>query len=103
MKKLLLLFVVLTVGSAAYGQSNETLIKNATVLTVTRGTLNNTDVLIRNGKIVGVGKNLNASANARVIDATGKYVMTGIIDAHSHSMLDTNTEVSHSDTMLETA
>lgn len=78
--------------SAAYAQSPETLIKNATVLTVTRGTLTNTDVLLRNGKIAAVGKNLTASPNARVIDATGKFVMPGIIDAHSHSMLDTINE-----------
>ena len=73
-------------------QPNETLIKNATVLTITHGTLSNTDVLMRNGKIAAVGKNLNASANARVIDGTGKYVMPGIIDCHSHSMLDTINE-----------
>lgn len=65
----------------------ETLIRNATVLTITRGTLTNTDVLIRNGKIAAVGKNLSA-ANARVIDGTNKYVMPGIVDCHSHSMLD---------------
>ncbi len=64
------------------------LIRNATVLTITRGTLSNTDVLIRNGKIAGVGKNLSARSDARVIDATNKFVMPGIIDAHSHSMLD---------------
>jgi imidazolonepropionase-like amidohydrolase len=73
-------------------QPSETLIKNATVLTITRGTLSNTDVLIRDGKIAGVGKNLSASSNARVIDGTGKYVMPGIIDCHSHSMLDTINE-----------
>jgi imidazolonepropionase-like amidohydrolase len=67
---------------------NETLIHNATVLTITHGTLQNADVLIRNGKIAGVGQNLKASPNARIIDATGKYVMPGIIDCHSHSMLD---------------
>ena len=72
--------------------STETLIKNATVLTITHGVLENTDVLIRRGKIAGVGKNLNASSSARVIDGTGKYVMPGIIDAHSHSMLDTINE-----------
>src|SRR5918992_1654319 len=95
MKNLLLLLVVVVVGSVAQAQSGvpqETLIKNATVLTVTRGTLTNTDVLLRNGKIAAVGKNLNASANARIIDATGKFVMPGIIDAHSHSMLDTINE-----------
>jgi imidazolonepropionase-like amidohydrolase len=72
--------------------ASETLIKNATVLTITKGALENTDVLIRAGKIAGVGKNLRASANARVIDGTGKYVMPGIIDCHSHSMLDTINE-----------
>ena len=80
-------------GSFAQTRSSqETLIRNATVLTVTHGTLTNTDVLIRNGKIAGLGKNLKAGANARVIDATDKFVMPGIIDCHSHSMLDTINE-----------
>jgi len=70
----------------------ETLIRNATVLTITHGTLQNTDVLLRNGKIAAIGKNLQASANARIIDGTGKFVMPGIIDCHSHSMLDTINE-----------
>src|SRR5262245_7958074 len=88
--KLLFLTIILTLSvSAAHSQGPiETLIRNATVITVTRGTLANTDVLIRNGKIAGVGKNLSASANARVIDGTGKYILPGIIDCHSHSMLD---------------
>jgi len=67
---------------------SETLIRNATILTVTRGTLPNSDLLIRKGKIAAVGKNLKAGPNARVIDGTNKYVMPGIIDCHSHSMLD---------------
>ncbi|HEU4508412.1 MAG TPA: amidohydrolase [Pyrinomonadaceae bacterium] len=97
MKRIKLLFVAIATALSvnvvhAQQTSPETLIRNATVLTVTRGTLENTDVLIRNGKIAGVGKNLNASANARIIDATGKYVLPGIIDAHSHSMLDTLNE-----------
>lgn len=79
----------------AQRQSNETLIKNATVLTVTKGTLANTDVLIKNGKIAEIGKNLKAGSNARVIDATGKYVMPGIIDCHSHMMLDAINEGSY--------
>ena len=64
------------------------LIKNATVMTVTKGTLANTDVLLRDGKIAQIGKNLTAPAGATTIDATGKYLMPGIIDPHSHSMAD---------------
>lgn len=71
---------------------SETLIRNATLLTVTRGTLTNSDLLIRNGKIAAVGKNLKADASAKVIDATGKFVLPGIVDCHSHSMLDTINE-----------
>ncbi|HVQ37201.1 MAG TPA: amidohydrolase [Pyrinomonadaceae bacterium] len=70
------------------GEPEETLIRNATLVTVTRGTLENSDILIRRGKIAAIGKGLKASANARVIDAAGKFVFPGIIDAHSHSMLD---------------
>ncbi|HYG17917.1 MAG TPA: amidohydrolase family protein [Ohtaekwangia sp.] len=60
------------------------LVKNGTVLTVTKGTLESTDVLVRGGRIVALGKNISAPAGYNVIDATGLYVMPGIIDAHSH-------------------
>ena len=60
------------------------LIKNATILTVTKGTINNGSILLRDGKIVEVGTKVNAPANAKVIDATGKFVIPGIIDCHSH-------------------
>ena len=104
-KHFLLLSAFICVASVAYAQTSpETLIRNATVLTITHGTLQNTDVLLRNGKIAAIGKNLKASANARVIDGTGKYVMPGIIDCHSHSMLDTINEGSLSVTsMVRTA
>ncbi|HXH19452.1 MAG TPA: amidohydrolase family protein, partial [Chitinophagales bacterium] len=73
----------------AYGYSEppgqETvLIKNATVWTnEPEGILQNADVLIKNGKIAAVGKNVS-DAGARVIDGTGKHVTAGIIDEHSH-------------------
>jgi len=93
MKKItayLVLFLLLA-GNAhvtVLGQGkNDVLIKNATVMTAVRGTLQNTDILIQNGKITRIGKNLPASTGARVIDATGKYVTPGIIDCHSHTML----------------
>jgi imidazolonepropionase-like amidohydrolase len=60
------------------------LIKNATVWTNEKeGVLQNADVLIKNGKIAGVGKNLSDPA-ARVIDGTGKHISPGVIDEHSH-------------------
>jgi len=60
------------------------LIKNATVWTNEKaGRLENTDVLVKGGKIAQIGKNLS-SAGALVIDGTGKYLTPGIIDEHSH-------------------
>jgi imidazolonepropionase-like amidohydrolase len=60
------------------------LIKNATVWTSDeQGKIDNADVLVKNGKIVQVGKNLS-DASARVIDGTGKHLTPGIIDEHSH-------------------
>ncbi|MBL7875708.1 MAG: amidohydrolase family protein, partial [Cyclobacteriaceae bacterium] len=60
------------------------LIKNATVWTnESDGVLQNTDVLLKDGKISKVGKNLS-DGSARVVDGTGKHLTSGIIDEHSH-------------------
>ena len=60
------------------------LFKNATVWTNEKeGILEETDVLVKNGKIVAIGKNLS-DANATIIDAKGKHLTSGIIDEHSH-------------------
>ena len=68
-----------------------TLIQNATILTASHGTIKNGSVLIRNGKIAEIGQNINSrEANVRVIDATGKYLIPGIIDCHSHTAVDGN-------------
>ncbi len=66
------------------GKRGNLLIRNGTVLTVTNGTLENTDVLVRDGKIAAIGKGLSAPSGAETIDAGGMFVMPGIIDAHSH-------------------
>jgi imidazolonepropionase-like amidohydrolase len=76
------------------------LIRNATVLTVTRGTLVNTDVLLQDGRIAAIGPDLQAPSDATVIDATGKFVMPGIIDPHSHMMSDAINEGSLSVTSM---
>ncbi len=72
----------------APGAPAAVLVKNATVWTAgPQGILRGADLLVRNGKIAAVGKNLNPPANAVVIDATGKHVAPGIIDEHSHSAI----------------
>lgn len=73
----------------AYGLTKQktvenVLFKNATVWTnEERGILENTDVLIVDGKIQEIGKDLS-SKDAKIIDATGKHLTVGIIDEHSH-------------------
>lgn len=64
------------------------LIKNATVIPVASANLEGADVLIRDGKIAEIGKTLSVPTGVTVIDATGKYVMPGIVDCHSHLGLD---------------
>jgi imidazolonepropionase-like amidohydrolase len=76
--------VLLALAASPVRAADVTLIKNGTILTVTNGTIEHGDVLIRDGKIAAVGQNLPAPAGARVIDATGQFVMPGIIDCHSH-------------------
>jgi imidazolonepropionase-like amidohydrolase len=79
-----LIFPFQAFGNEAQPKAASVLLKNATVWTNEKdGILQNTDVLLENGKIKAVGKNLSASG-AQVIDATGKHVTPGIIDEHSH-------------------
>lgn len=63
------------------------LIQNATILTITKGTLNGS-VLIRDGKIADVADKITRPPDAQIVDATGQFVMPGIIDCHSHIAAD---------------
>jgi imidazolonepropionase-like amidohydrolase len=67
------------------------LIQNATILTITRGTLNGS-ILIRDGKIAEVAERITPPADAQIVDATGQFVMPGIIDCHSHIAADSINE-----------
>src|SRR5215468_4049012 len=97
----LFLLLVWSLPQSALAQAkNVVLIKNGTVLTAIKGTLENTDILIENGKITKIGKNLAAPAGAKVIDATGKFVSPGIIDCHSHTMIDAVNEGTYSVTSM---
>lgn len=59
-------------------------IKNAKIITITNGIIENGTILINNGKIIAVGQNISIPANTDVIDGSGKWVTPGLIDAHSH-------------------
>jgi imidazolonepropionase-like amidohydrolase len=63
-------------------------IRNGTVLTMTGPALRGATVLIRGGKIAAVGTNVSIPSDANVIDATGKYVMPGLIDAMTYFGID---------------
>ncbi len=73
-------------AAASLGQT--VLIRNATVLTVTKGTIEGGSVLVENGRVAAVGKDVSAPPGAPVIDGTGKYLMPGIIDCHSHTAIE---------------
>ncbi|HWB63327.1 MAG TPA: amidohydrolase family protein [Chitinophagales bacterium] len=71
-------------GNETLPKAEDVLFKNGTVWTnESDGVLTNADVIIKNGKITAVGKGLKCD-ECTVIDATGKYVTSGIIDEHSH-------------------
>jgi imidazolonepropionase-like amidohydrolase len=71
-------------------------ITNATIMTGTRGTIPRGTIVIRDGRIAAVGADVAVPAGAQVIDATGRTVIPGIIDAHSHTALEAINEATQS-------
>lgn len=64
--------------------SQATLIEHATIFTGTGERIDDGAVLLRDGKIAAIGKQIDAPADAVVIDAKGKFVTPGLVDVHSH-------------------
>ncbi len=78
------IYPFLAYGKKELPKSERVLFKNATVWTnESEGILEKTDVLIEGGKILQIGKDINASTG-KTVDATGKHLTAGIIDEHSH-------------------
>src|SRR5262245_51988882 len=67
-------------------------IRGGTVLTVTKGTIQNGTVVLRDGKVAAVGANVSIQAGAEIVDAAGRFVSPGIIDCHSHIAADSINE-----------
>ncbi|MHB1050668.1 MAG: amidohydrolase family protein [Bacteroidota bacterium] len=75
-------------GRKEIPKQQDLLIKNATIWTSgPQGILENSDMLISKGKITKIGKGLTAPSGVSIIDAAGKHVTAGLIDAHSHTAI----------------
>ncbi|AUC80856.1 amidohydrolase family protein [Lacinutrix sp. Bg11-31] len=85
-------------GFEALPKQETLLFKNVTVWTNEKeGILENTDVLIKDGKISKIGQNLNAS-HAQIINGEGKHLTSGIIDEHTHIATSSVNEAGHNST-----
>lgn len=71
------------------GQDRTIAIRGGTVITITGATISNGTVIMRGGKITAVGANPQIPAGAEIVDATGKYVMPGLIDAMTSIAMET--------------
>ncbi len=70
------------IAQASAGDDGTFFIKGGTIVNPGGQRLPNTNILIRNNRIVDIGPNVSA-ADAKVIDATGKFVYPGMIDANT--------------------
>ena len=68
----------------AFGQSGNLLIENINIIDVETGKVKTSTVLVENGKIKNISKNISAIDGIEVIDGTGKWLMPGMVDAHIH-------------------
>jgi imidazolonepropionase-like amidohydrolase len=85
--------LILCAGCNAVAQQAappDLVLKNATVMTASHGTIEHGSVWVHAGKIAAVGATVDAPATALVVDASGKWLTPGIIDPHSHSALDSD-------------
>ena len=81
---------LLAVSTSLSAQERAIAIRGGTVLPITGPAIPNGTVVIRAGKIVAVGANVTVPAGAEIVDATGKFVMPGVIDAASHIGIEAN-------------
>ncbi len=76
----LLLATGLAFGQIPKAESGTFALTNATIETVTNGTINNGTLIISDGKIADVGSNVSIPQGAKTIDCTGMTIYPGMID-----------------------
>ncbi|MBM3746714.1 MAG: amidohydrolase [Acidobacteria bacterium] len=84
-------WILLLAAAAPLMAAPPVVVRNANVLTVTKGRFVGS-ILIRDGKIAEAGEKIRTPEGAQVIDASGQYVMPGIIDNHSHIAAESTNE-----------
>jgi len=87
MRKTFFLVLAAILLAAASGTGQDLVLEGGTVLTITQGTIENGTVVIQNGRITAVGRGAAIPSGITVIDTTGKYVLPGLIDSHTHIAL----------------
>ncbi len=80
----LFVLVALLVGPLSASPQGVVALRGATVHTAAGDPIPNATVVIRDGKIAAVGANVAVPAGAQVVDASGKQIIPGMIDNHSH-------------------
>jgi imidazolonepropionase-like amidohydrolase len=97
MRKAILAVFACLFATAALAQSNAAssagngfVVRDATILTVSHGRIEHGSVYVKGGKIAAVGTNeqVTVPAGVTVISATGKFILPGIIDTHSHTAVE---------------
>lgn len=89
----LIVVLIFALGIRSIGaQDRPIAIRGGTIIPMTGAQIPNGTVVFRGGKIVAVGANVSVPAGAEIVDARGKFVMPGVVDAISHIGID-NTDL----------
>jgi imidazolonepropionase-like amidohydrolase len=85
MRKQMILFLLLLPATALWAQEKPVAFKGALIHTVAGNPITNGVLVVQNGKIISVGPaSTNIPSNATIVDVTGKVMMPGLVDSHSH-------------------
>lgn len=79
------LAALLAASAAAAGQSPDLAIVGGSVLDVRSGVFTRAEVLVADGRILSVGPEAALPQGIEIIEAAGRFVLPGLIDAHTHA------------------
>lgn len=99
MNRLLLILTLCICTGEVFAQSYSIVIKDGHVIDAKNNIDGVMDVALNEGKVVMVGKNIDARQAVQVVNAKGMYVIPGIIDIHSHNFFGTEEDHGYSNGM----